>query len=223
MIHQSPHHQFVSNSHQMYPKELAGLCMRRWITSDHMTYFVEQFNIKSRGVRTMLLNTVILPQKEIRKIKRNRIDVIVFVLNVFSGSKKASYRQNGGNHWSFAVFEQANKTMTYYDSLANPFPLGISKALEVYTVPIFGIWMKEVTIRLSHMGTGPGHTCNKICTLPNYPIQSDSDSCGPIVIIFVAIFTQSSKIFHDLLINTRKNKQNCLHYPSTYRTYIRKV
>ena len=208
----------------MTPNELANICCNKWLSSDYMNLFIDRLNATQRNVHCILLNFLGQPGQHARLMNNAKPRKIAFIINCLI-KRNAAYLtecDEAGKHWSLAVYTREDRTLEYCDSLAYPFPEGVSDRVAGIIETVYGTPCKMKVV-LSHKQEMVGaHHCTNMCT--NYPLQNDNSSCGIIAIISMAMVCVAERAF-----NTLTNKKDktlnwfFVRKPSDFKKHLRLV
>ena len=229
IIYNTPHNEMTDLG--MTPDELSRLCSTRYLSGDHMHWFVDKLNSMQSETHCVYINRI----TNIERYVEQKIglqpppDCLAFIINVGNGRSGNVYigsDSHPGNHWTFMLYNASNRTLTYGDSLGWSFPSGLlDKACE-YIHKIYAV--NDVpTVKMCHdpeINDNKGrHFCNKdVCKM--YPLQKCYNICGPVAVIVMAISVLNKSMF-DVITGPRSTTSPHLYItePTAYNKYIRQV
>ena len=213
----------------MTPGELAQLCCKRYLSGDHMHWFVDKLNTIQTDAFCVYLNRVSNPHNLLGRHFNSKPwpSRLTFICNIGRRSDGRCFLgddANLGSHWTLAVLDLTTNVVSYGDSMGWLIPEGLFPRLQQFT-EFFGQTLVP-DLKYCHdpsMTDNAGrHACGNTCT--NYPHQKCSNVCGPTVIIMMAISAVCPSTFQRLTSIKQKSTPYCfLSEPSKYNKYLRFV
>ena len=195
LLMDSPHSSLIDNL-DMTPDELARLCHNRYISGDHIRWFVNKVNEVIQETHCVYLNAI----QDVKRHIENKVHspiILTFIINVGRHDNANVFigdDSNPGNHWVFLYYDSRNNSIKYCDSLGWAFPENLLKRVCEFISIIYGVSISPV-VSLCHQpdsidNTGR-HICNDTCTL--YPLQT----CYNIYAVLLLFLPWSCALFRN--------------------------
>jgi len=221
----------ILDEFQMTTSELARLCVRRLLSSDHVSWICNQLNHQQSNTWCIYLNFV----RDIstfvsQKLSKSHVlpQNLCFVINVGKSGKTCFVGSDSqpGCHWTVLFYSRSNHTLTYGDSMGWPFPDRVSVLLQTF---VDCIWINSPalpTMEFCHdVGTheNGARKCSDLCT--HYPYQTCSNVCGVVALVMAAIFCLRDEFFYYLTLHKKSSSipSSFISSPTRYNKYLRRV
>ena len=213
LLYESPYNQEVPG-YGMVPDELAKLCCERWLTNDHMYWFAEKINSSHQSTVCVYLNHAANVERIAEKLLSSRSDTptcVLFLINVGRDGDK--------------------KNMSYGDSLGWKMPNDLLQRLQPYLTSFWSENISEYSMHYCHNPVGTtdaGHACQATCS-SLFPLQTDSSSCGVVVLIMAGLAFADKPFFNNMLSNEEPRAASAsltfrhLTDPTRFSCYLRRV
>eukprot|EP00112_Aurelia_sp_Birch-Aquarium-sp1_P008138 Seg1893.5 transcript_id=Seg1893.5/GoldUCD/mRNA.D3Y31 product="hypothetical protein" protein_id=Seg1893.5/GoldUCD/D3Y31 len=238
-IHNRPYNVEIA-SLRMTPSELAQVCGKRFMSSDHMRWLVNKLNVQQQEMFCVYANSLFHVEAVNRFLEDNSTPKRIGV--IFNVYKKRSVEHgvekwdvvvtrefgNTGSHFSIAVLDKERNEITYGDSLGwSPPQHLISEMRKVYEA-LFKERMPEMHVKESHDSSASqhGHLCSSRCSL-HFPLQNDGNICGVVAAVMLAVACLLPEFFQRIFSFKRRpidtKSKMFLANPTKYDKYLRQV
>ena len=178
--------------------QFSKLAFTRWLTDDLLDSVSRLVNNSSNDCMSLVLseyNKRCMTNYVSTALNgRSSIRLLFFIVNVsidpLSGTAFASNKILGGNHWTVLVTDVSTNLSYYGDSLGYPVPPTSFWNVSRHSLNCKKYWesrlqyLKASSKHQSTFDKNGKHACSRECC--NYPVQTDSSSCGVIAFMFVA-------------------------------------
>ena len=239
-IHNRPYNVQIP-SLRMTPCELAQVCGKRFLSSDHMHWLVNKLNMQQKEMFCVYANSVINVEATVNRFLGNnsipkRIGVIFNVYkkrSVEHGVEKWDVAVtrgfgNTGSHFAIAVLDKERNEITYGDSLGWSPPQHLISEMRQFYEAMFKQRMPEMQVKEFHdsLASQHGHRCTSRCSL-HFPLQNDGNICGVVAAVMLAIACLLPDFFQRIFSFRRRpidtKSKMFLADPTKYDKYLRQV
>ena len=225
-----PNDKFLNNL-DMTPEELSRLAVTRYLSCDHVRWFVKKINSMQTETLCIYINGVTDIDQFVQQ-NFTQQENLSFVLNVGKSRDGQVFLANDscpGNHWTFLHYNSSSKTITYGDSLGWSPPANLHEVISKWLNAVFSM-QEYPTITLCHeshsVDVRGRHVCTPECT--PYALQTCYNVCGPVAIFAMVISVFSPDFFSSITTSASKLTNNPSPFvyfsePTKYNKYLRRV
>lgn len=170
MIFDTPNTQFVDGL-SMTPDELSRMAHTRYLSCDHIRWFVKKMNSIQRDTLCVYLDGVTSVEDFVRDSydAQSNLSIILNVGKLRNGKVFIADDSRPGNHWSFLHYDGSSNKISYGDSLGWKAPDNLNEVIAKWLHSVFNI-SDPPSIALCHISdsidnNGRHHLYVKLCSV----------------------------------------------------------
>ena len=196
LIFYSPHQKSLKDF-DVEPEILSALCADRLLYGDHLMFIAEYINKAQDEALCVYLNYVMDIEARVERLMRRQAPPKRLVLMLNVGQQRnyttksnetflgCDFKQ--GNHFTMAVVNFQDCQVLYGDSLGWSAPTELLPKVKVFGEKFYNI-KAPFTLQYFHEPVSGYHKCVQQCH-QGYPLQSDRNICGVVVVVMSVIVT----------------------------------
>ena len=201
LMHNSPMKEEMT-SLSTVPNELARVCCKRFLSGDHMHFFIDKLNAQSSETFCIYLNRVTNVQR-LKKFGQKRR--LIFVGNIgknIDGSTYLGSYDRQGCHWVNCVYDYEKNSALYGDSLGWEAGEDLKKKIKEIVDVFYPEKRKECNFQNLHNVDHTDRNGNRFCGISctGYPLQTCYNICGVISVIMISIASLRIDLYHQIIL-----------------------